>query len=98
MNSFFKMEFIQQSVYRITENTNRIIKCLQEIDETEIWKSPNENSNSIGNIILHLCGNIGQYAVSALGETDDLRLRNEEFSAKESFNKKELSVKLKKNS
>ena len=95
MDTFFLKEFIQQSVYRITENTNRIIKCLKEIEETEIWQHPNENSNSIGNIILHLCGNIRQYAISSLGETEDVRVRDKEFSTKEGFNKNELSAKLK---
>ena len=95
MNSFFCREFIQQSVYRVNENTNRIVKCLHEIEETEIWQRPNENSNSIGNIILHLCGNIRQYAISSLGNTEDIRVRDEEFSAKDGFNKKDLIVKLK---
>ena len=95
MDTFFLKEFIQQSVYRITENTNRIIKCLKEIEETEIWQHPNENSNSIGNIILHLCGNIRQYAISSLGETEDVRVRDKEFSTKEGFNKNELLAKLK---
>jgi uncharacterized damage-inducible protein DinB len=95
MNNFFLKEFIRQSVYRITENTNRIIKCLEEINEAEIWQRPNESSNSIGNIILHLCGNIRQYAISSLGKAEDVRMRDIEFSTKEGFSKKELSVKLK---
>ncbi|MGH2563977.1 MAG: DinB family protein, partial [Ginsengibacter sp.] len=56
---------------------------------------PNEHSNSIGNIILHLCGNIRQYAISSLGKVEDVRKRAKEFSAKEGFNKKELLTKLK---
>jgi len=75
-------EFIAQSIYRIEESTHRILKCLQEIDETETWKSPNEKSNSIGNLILHLCGNVRQYAISALGEIKDGRERDKEFSTK----------------
>ena len=81
MDAFAK-EFIEQSLYRIEENTRRIKKCLGEIEEIEIWKFPNNNSNSIGNLILHLCGNIRQYAISALGETKDTRERDKEFSAK----------------
>src|SRR5450631_3318420 len=95
MNNFFLREFIQQSVYRIKGNTKRIIKCFQEIDETEIWQRPNENSNSIGNIIFHLCGNIRQYAISSLSEIEDVRVRDKEFSAQKSFNKNELLAKLK---
>ncbi|MGZ4049738.1 MAG: DinB family protein [Bacteroidia bacterium] len=95
MNTLFLKEFIQQSVYRIAENTNRVIKCLQEIDDTQAWQRPNENSNSIGNIILHLCGNIRQYAISSLGKTEDVRVRDKEFSINGGFDKKELSAKLK---
>jgi uncharacterized damage-inducible protein DinB len=94
MNDFFLKEFIQQSAYRITENTKRIVKCLEEIDESELWRRPNENSNSIGNIILHLCGNIRQYVISSLGKKEDVRVREKEFSTKEGPNKKELFAKL----
>lgn len=94
MNTQFRDEFINQSVYRINENTKRILKSLQEIDETETWQRSNENSNSIGNIILHLCGNIRQYIISSLGETEDVRLRDAEFAAKDGFNKSELLAKL----
>ncbi len=94
MDTQFRDEFINQSVYRINENTKRILKSLQEIDETETWQRSNENSNSIGNIILHLCGNIRQYIISSLGETEDVRIRDEEFSAQDGFNKSELLAKL----
>ncbi len=94
MGTLFQEEFINQSVYRIRENTKRILKCLNEINETEIWLRSNENSNSLGNIILHLCGNIWQYIISSLGETEDIRIRDEEFSARDGFNKNELSAKL----
>ena len=94
MTTLFQQEFINQSVYRINENTKRILKCLNEIDETEIWLRSNENSNSIGNIILHLCGNITQYVISALGGIEDIRMRDKEFSAKDGSTKNELSEKL----
>ncbi len=93
-NPFIK-EFIEQSMSRIEESTNRIIKCLQEIDETEIWKFPNNNLNSIGNLMLHLCGNIRQYIISALGEIEDTRERDKEFSTKTGYTKSDLVNKLK---
>ena len=94
MATLFQQEFINQSVYRINENTKRILKCLNEVDETEAWLRSNENSNSIGNIILHLCGNITQYVISALGGIEDIRMRDKEFSAKDGSTKNELSAKL----
>ncbi len=87
-------EFIAQSVYRIDLSTQRIIKCLQEIDEEETWKSPNDNINSIGNLILHLCGNIRQYIISGLGGEEDNRIRDEEFLRKNQFSKADLLNKL----
>ncbi len=83
-------EFIEQSIYRIDESMQRIVKCLNEIDEDEIWKSPNDNSNTIGNLVLHLCGNIRQYIISALGEMEDIRTRDEEFSIKKGTGKAAL--------
>ncbi len=90
MTTTISKEFIDQSIYRIDENTKRVIKCLKEMDEDDIWKSPNDSSNSIGNLVLHLCGNIRQYIISALGEMEDIRIRDEEFSARKGFTKEEL--------
>ncbi len=90
----FTSEFIEQSIYRIEESTKRVTKCLQEIDETEIWNFPNDHSNSPGNLVLHLCGNIRQYIIAALGEARDIRERDKEFSIKSGFSKSALSNKL----
>jgi uncharacterized damage-inducible protein DinB len=87
-------EFINQNIFRIQENTPKIIKCMDELREEQIWQRPNETSNSIGNIILHLCGNIRQYIISSLGDQPDIRERDKEFSAKGGYNKEELQNKL----
>ena len=87
-------EFTEESIFRIEKNTTKIIKCLEELNEEQIWLRPNEVSNSIGNILLHLCGNITQYIISALGVQPDIRERDKEFSAKTGYNKDELQNKL----
>ena len=43
---------------------------------------------------MHLCGNVTQYAISSLGETEDIRIRYKEFSTKDGLTKNELSAKL----
>lgn len=88
-------EFIAQSISRINDNTPRIIKCLDELTEEQLWMRPNAASNSMGNILLHLCGNIKQYIISALGDRPDIRERDKEFSAAGGYTKKELGDKLK---
>lgn len=62
---------------------------------TELWLRPNSSSNSIGNLVLHLCGNMTQYIISALGNNEDNRDRDSEFSAKEGFTAAELLEKMK---
>ncbi len=61
------------------ESIPRIKKCLAQLNEQEIWYRPNGNSNSIGNLVLHLCGNARQWIVSGLGKAPDRRLRQAEF-------------------
>ena len=94
MTNKISAEFIEQSICRINENTPRIIRCLNELSEEEIWLRPNPSSNSIGNLIFHLCGNITQYILSSLGNTKDERDRDKEFSATEGLTKDELKHKL----
>ena len=94
MNEKFIGEFIAQAIHRIDENTQKLETCIQELNETEIWKRPNLHSNSVGNIILHLCGNIRQYAISSLGNSKDVRERDKEFSADGGYAGPELLKKL----
>jgi uncharacterized damage-inducible protein DinB len=58
----------------------RIVKCLQQLSEEEIWWRPNSASNSAGNLVLHLCGNVRQWIISGLGGADDRRQRDREFA------------------
>lgn len=86
----FTKEFIEQAIHRIDESTKKLTACLNELQEADIWKRPNQHSNSVGNILLHLCGNIRQYAVSSLGNMKDTREREKEFSADGGHTKSEL--------
>lgn len=94
MDEEFIKEFITACVEYFEENTKKLISCLNELDEPEVWKRPNENSNSAGNLILHLCGNIRQYIISSIGHLPDTRERDKEFSAIDGYSKKELINKL----
>ena len=64
------------------ESFPRLRQCLNTLTEQEIWTKPNANSNSVGNLSLHLCGNARQWIVSGLGGTVDNRLRQKEFDEK----------------
>ncbi len=66
----------------VTECGERTLKCLGLLSEQEIWYRPNEHSNSVGNLVLHLCGNVRQWLFSTLGGKPDLRQRQAEFDEK----------------
>jgi len=89
-------EVKNNAIYRIEENSRMLTIALQDIEEELVWKRPNGSSNSIGNQLLHLCGNITQYAIAALGGKEDIREREVEFSTIEGYSKKELLHKLEK--
>lgn len=71
----------------------RIVRCLGELTDEEIWRRPNEQSNSVGNLVLHLCGNIRQWVISTLGGEADHRRRSEEFAERGPIAKEELIAK-----
>ena len=89
-----KSELIQNAILHLDENTDKIKKCLLELSEEEIWRRPNAASNSVGNLLLHLCGNIRQYAISSLGRRPDVRVRDAEFETRNDLTKTELFAKL----
>jgi len=71
-------------------NLERIERCLEELTEEEVWVRPNGNSNSVGNQLLHLEGNIRQWIVHGLGGMVDTRARSKEFAATGGRSKTEL--------
>ncbi|MEM8895016.1 MAG: DinB family protein [Bacteroidota bacterium] len=78
------------------ESVPRIKKCLAELSEEEVWQRPNDNLSSIGNLVLHLMGNVTQYVVHGIGGAPDDRIRDDEFNAQSPFDKAELISRLEK--
>src|SRR5215831_6700421 len=77
-------EFIARSRYHLAKDfVPKIERCLEQLTDEQIWWRPNEQSNSIGNLILHLCGNARQWIVSGLGGATDARDRTAEFTQRE---------------
>jgi uncharacterized damage-inducible protein DinB len=59
-----------------------------------IWARGGGNENAIGNLVLHLCGNVRQWIVSGVGGRPDLRERDAEFAAGEGLSGGELAARL----
>ena len=74
----------------------RIISCLEQLSSEQIWWRPNEASNSVGNLVLHLTGNVRQWIVSGLGGAPDVRQRDWEFSERGPLPRRVLVSRLRK--
>lgn len=74
------------------ESLPRILQCIQLLDDTQLWFSPNQNTNSVGVLILHLSGNIRQYICATFGKEPDIRDRDSEFYPLEKPTNKELAI------
>ena len=73
-----------------TQHWPRMKTCVASLTPEQIWWRPNEASNSIGNLLLHLNGNVRQWIVSTLGRVEDHRNRPAEFAANEGATATEL--------
>lgn len=85
MNEFRDLLINEVRRRLIVESIPRIKQCLAELTTEEIWYRPNENSNSVGNLVLHLCGNVRQWLLSGLGGYTDNRRRKAEFDERGPF-------------
>ena len=68
----------------------KIERCLERLTDDQIWWRANEESNSIGNLILHLCGNARQWIISGVGAQPDARNRDSEFEQRDAIPRSEL--------
>jgi uncharacterized damage-inducible protein DinB len=87
--------FVERSRYYLAyEYPTKIRLALEPLDETHIWKRENPDSNSIGNLMLHLAGNIRQWIVGGVGGEPCDRNREAEFAATGGVTKSELLSRL----
>ena len=70
----------------------KIERCLEKLNDEQIWWRANEDSNSIGNLILHLCGNARQWIVCGVGSEPDARNRDAEFEQRDVISRDELQA------
>ena len=68
------------SHFLVNDYLPKIERCLEKLTDEQIWWRANEESNSIGNLILHLCGNVRQWIICGVGAQPDNRDRDSEFA------------------
>lgn len=85
--------FLAQSREYLTAHyLPKICAAVEPLDEADLWWRPNDASNSIANLLLHLAGNIRQWIVSGVGGAPDQRERAAEFARRDGLRKEELQT------
>src|SRR3954467_14763645 len=88
-------QFIEFSRWKLLdEYWPRLRVCVESLSDEQVWWRPNEASNSIGNLVLHLNGNVWQWLVASFNRFKDERDRPAEFSATRDLSAADLLARL----
>ena len=83
--------FLEQSREYLTGHyLPKILASVEQLSDEDLWWRPNEASNSVGNLMLHLSGNVRQWIVSGVGGAPDQRERAREFAQRAPLPRAEL--------
>ena len=84
-------EFLARSRYwLVKEYPIKLRHCVNAIPTKAVWARPNESSNSIGNLLVHLKGNVTEWILGGVGNREIERYRAGEFAQKEGADAKTL--------
>ena len=87
--------FLKFSRFLLNEESRiKLRKTVNALPDELLWWRPNEQANSIGNLLMHLEGNVRQWIVGGVGGAADVRNRAGEFGAREGATKSELLARL----
>lgn len=89
-----EQDFLTFSADKLTQLSGRIQDCLGRLSSEQTWTRGNDNENSVGNLVLHLCGNVGQWIGSGVGGKPDTRQRDTEFAVRGNVQPGELGERL----
>jgi uncharacterized damage-inducible protein DinB len=87
--------FLSHSTKKLAQMTGLIEACVRKLDSDQAWNRGGDTQNSIGNLVLHLCGNVRQWIGWSIGGQPDIREREREFAAASRVEAAELVAKLK---
>ncbi|MGA2146200.1 MAG: DUF1572 family protein [Bryobacteraceae bacterium] len=87
-------EFLNYSTEKLELYLDRIETCVDKLTPEQVWARQSENENAVGNLILHLDGNIRQWIIGGVGGQRDIRDRNAEFDARGGASTAELKARL----
>ena len=77
-----EQEFLRVSAEMLGTFLGRIETCVARLTPEQVWMRASENENAVGNLLLHLTGNVRQWILSGVGGAEDRRVRDAEFAAR----------------
>jgi len=83
-------EFLRFSAEKLRQLNGRIMVCLEKLSQDQIWLRGGGNENAVGNLCLHLAGNVRQWIGYGVAGREDVRVRDLEFSARGGVSAAEL--------
>jgi uncharacterized damage-inducible protein DinB len=83
--------FLKFSADKLEQLHGRIQDCLARLTPEQIWARTSENENAVGNLVLHLSGNVRQWIGSGVAGLPDHRQRDTEFDARGGKSTEELA-------
>lgn len=86
--------FLDHSTKKLQQMAEHLDACLDRITDEQAWRRNGSHQNSVGNLILHVCGNAQQWIISGVGGQTDIRNRDAEFSAAGGLTTQDLRDKL----
>jgi uncharacterized damage-inducible protein DinB len=87
--------FLEHSLQKLVQQDwPRLKSSVESLTEEQLWWRPNEACNSIGNLLLHLNGNVRQWLVASFNRLEDSRNRPAEFNQRESISASALLTQL----
>jgi len=87
--------FLDCSAQRLRQMVGRLETCVNSLTEEQIWARSCDHENAIGNLLLHLNGNVRQWILSGVGGHPDARQRDAEFAARDGARGPDLVARLK---
>src|SRR5689334_6185198 len=87
--------FLEFSRKELLQLSSRVEDCLDRLSPEQVWARGGENENAVGNLVLHLCGNVRQWIISSIGGKPDNRVRDLEFAARGDVSAADLAQRLK---
>ena len=87
--------FTGWALRKLAQHNDRVGACLGRLTDEQMWLRGGDNENAIGNLILHLCGNMRQWIGTGVAGRPDTRDRDAEFDARAGATREELLAQLK---